>query len=524
MVVRRFLCSSVLLSALAGSVTVPAQTFRRVREIGDMEDGARYVLASYCRESPDSVYVMSVQDKTGTKVNSRAKRKLPLDENGRIHVDDGGTAVFELEAAGNTYSFRDVTLEAWLAYSSKEEKNSTSASLYTLTDEEIKKESASQINRNFVFSQNAKTPILTKVELKKHCLSMNGANSNFKLRPDGYNDSLFIYKELQSPTLERGKGGDWTFKGDWTADSLFALDYAQARRIDFTEIPLPQGRAVAGGVRLPGEYVWTYVRKGDAERLPEGWLNVVEIERKDSDVQGKAATRMTGCDSCALEPKYSFTVPEDSGITWYRETEADGGWMTVGLPFSVKKVTWEDADGETVAVERLRFEEIAGGGAVFRKTEADEDWEAGTPYLWRPSERRKSVVCFRGDGTVVQGRESGTEEKEGFYAMFGRYDIKDEKVYLLDDSGEHFVQAAEGSWIAPGRGYLVVDAPASRVRLVEDGRPTGVKEARNLKDSRLLPVYGLDGKKKGVLCPGEPVPEEWPRGIYVTPLGKFMKR
>lgn len=161
---------------------------------------------------------------------------------------------------------------------------------------------------------------------------------------------------MQPPVLAGREDGDWTFKGDWLADSLFALDYAQARRIDFTAISLPQGKGMAGGGKMPKGYVWTYVRKGESGRLPEGWPNVVEIDRKDEDVQGRAVTRMVGCDSCTLGPKYSFTVPSGTGIVWYRKTEDDEGWLTVGLPYAVEKVTWESPDGETVASERLCFE------------------------------------------------------------------------------------------------------------------------------------------------------------------------
>ena len=115
-----------------------------------------------------------------------------------------------------------------------------------------------------------------------------GYQSQFKLyRADSYGDSLFIYKELQPPTVVQAENGDWTFRGDWPAASLYGLDYAQVKRVDFTEISLPQGRGVmvAGGT-FPAECVWTYVRKGEAGRLPEGWPNVVEIERKSAEVQG----------------------------------------------------------------------------------------------------------------------------------------------------------------------------------------------------------------------------------------------
>ena len=46
----------------------------------------------------------------------------------------------------------------------------------------------------------------------------------------------------------------------------------------------------------------------------------------------------------------------------------------------------------------------------------------------------------------MQPQESDVETTDGFYAVFGRYDIKDDgkTVFLLDDSGTRFV--AGGCW------------------------------------------------------------------------------
>lgn len=538
MEVRCFLYSCILLLGLGGEV-VSAQTFRRIKNVRELEDGAHYVLAGYCAAHPDSLYVMASQDKTGTGKKNRATRKLALDRNGRIHINDGGTAIFELSVEGKAYAFRDIVLDAWLAYTTGRVQEY--ASLLTLTDEELTRLPAKPNNKysnrfEIIPSASArlsKTPLYTKEDIftsvssKKQFGLMPVGGVSFKLCEQDVGDSLFIYKEVQSPTSERREDGDWTFKGDWLADSLFALDYAQARRIDFTEIALPQGKSMVGDGKMPKGYVWTYVRKGEAGRLPEGWSNVVEIDRKDEGIQGNAVTRMVGCDSCTLGPKYTFTVPEETGIVWYRKAENDGGWLTVGLPYAVKKVAWEDADGETITSERLCFEEITGDGAVFREMEADEAWQAGMPYLWRPSEPRESVVCFYGEDTVVQPQESDVETTDGFYAVFGRYDIKDDgkTVFLLDDSGTRFVRAAAGSWVAPGRGYLVYTGTAFHsVRLIENELPAGAEGIETRMGGCLLPVYGTDGIKRGEICPGGHIPEEWPEGMYITPFGKMIKK
>lgn len=539
MEVRCFLYSCILLLGLGGEV-VSAQTFRRIKNVRELEDGAHYVLAGYCAAHPDSLYVMASQDKTGTGKKNRAARKLPLDKNGRIHINDGGTAIFELSVEGKAYAFRDIVLDAWLAYTTGRVQEY--ASLLTLTDEDLTRLPAKPNNKysnrfEIIPSASArlsKTPLYTKEDIftsvssKKQFGLMPVGGISFKLCEQDVGDSLFIYKEeVQSPTLERREDGDWTFKGDWLADSLFALDYAQARRIDFTEIALPQGKSMVSDGKMPKGYVWTYVRKGEAGRLPEGWPNVVEIDRKDEGIQGNAVTRMVGCDSCTLGPKYTFTVPEETGIVWYRKVENDGGWLTVGLPYAVKKVAWEDADGETITSERLCFEEITGDGAVFREMEADEAWQAGMPYLWRPSEPRESVVCFYGEDTVVQPQESDVETTDGFYAVFGRYDIKDDgkTVFLLDDSGTRFVRAAAGSWVAPGRGYLLYTGTAFHsVRLIENELPAGAEGIETRMGGCLLPVYGTDGIKRGEICPGGHIPEEWPEGMYITPFGKMIKK
>lgn len=535
---RRFLYSCILLLGLGGGV-VSAQTFRRVKDVRELESGAHYVLAGYCKMCPDSVYVMCTQDETGLGVKARAARKLPLDKNGRIRINDGGTAVFELVAEGKAYAFRDIALDAWLAYSNGRVQEYTS--LLTLTDKDLTRLPTKPNNKYsnkfeiipLASARLSKTSLYTKEDVftsassKKQFGLMPVGGVSFKLCEQNVGDSLFIYKEVQPPTLEGRKDGDWTFKGDWLADSLFALDYAQARRIDFTEITLPQGEGMVRDGKVPKGYVWTYVRKGEARRLPEGWPNVVEIDRKEEDVQGKAVTPMMGCDSCTLGPKYSFIVPEETGIVWYRKAENDGGWLTVGLPYAVKKVAWEDADGENITSERFCFEEITGDGAVFREMKPDEAWQAGMPYLWKPSEPRESVVCFYGEGTVVQPQEGGVETTDGFYALFGRYDIKEdgEAVYLLDGSGTRFVRAAAGSWVAPGRGYLVYTGTAFHsVRLIENELPAGVEGIRGRTGGCLLPVYGTDGIKRGEICPGGHIPEEWPDGVYVTPFGKMIKK
>ena len=201
---RCFLYSCILLLGLWGEV-VSAQTFRRVKDVRELESGAHYVLAGYCVAHPDSLYVMASQDKTGTGKKNRAARKLPLDKNGRIHIHDGGTAIFELQVEGKAYAFRDKALDAWLAYSNGRVQEYTSLS--TLTDEEL----ASSVNPKNKYSNKfeiislasarlsktslyTKEDVFTSVSSKKQFVLMPVGGTSFKVGEQDVCDCLFIYK------------------------------------------------------------------------------------------------------------------------------------------------------------------------------------------------------------------------------------------------------------------------------------------------------------------------------------------
>lgn len=521
---------------------VAAQTFRRVTDVSELEAGAHYVLAGYSRIYADSVYVMAAQETTGTKTTSRKGRLAHMDENGRIRVEDGGTAVFELQQEGTAYAFRDLALNACLAYTVKQVSNATT-SLFTLTDEELAQmpdKSKEKYCKTFVIeplSASSRLPMTRLYTAEKVYYStssrqafgmmVDGYGGSFKLYKTNSGDSLYIYKEVEPPSVEVGAGEDWTFRGDWLGDSLFAMDFSKAQRIDFTEMTLPQGAGTMSADRLPGKYVWTYVRKGQASRLPEGWPNVIEIERKDAEVAGEAVTPIVGCDSCRLGPKYAFSVPQGTGIRWERTVYEDGGWYTIGLPFAVERTTWGTSDGETAELERLSFEEMSADGAVFRRVETGEPWKAGMPCLWRPTgEQADDVLCFCASEAVVMTETEGWPQNDGFFATFSRRDITEETaepLYLLNPEGTCFVRLTAGSWMDPCRGFLRCAAAGekSTVRLIGLDA-LGMESVR--KGGKAVPVYSITGVRQGVLKQGEKLPADWPAGLYVTPGGKLLKR
>ncbi len=519
-----------------------AQTFRRVTTADELVEGARYVLGGCHKTQEGCVYVMAAQESTGTQVKNRKGQAVQPDAHGRIQADDGsGTAVFRLERVGTGYAFRDIALDACLAYTTKQ-TSAASTSLFTLTDEEL--EQLPQDGRekycntfSFVSSSSSSRLSLTNLYTKEKIyissssrqsfgLMVDGVGGGFKLYRQDSGDSLFIYKEVEPPVRDCTPDGDWTFGGDWTADELYALDFSEARRIDFSTIALPQAGGQAGACVLPAGYVWTYVRKGESGRLPQGWPNVIEIGKGDGAAAGEAVTPIRGSDSCRLGPKYAFSVPQGTGICWERAVGGDDGWYTIGLPFAVQGVAWDAPDGEEAVLERLSFVELSAEGAVFRRMEDGEPWEAGVPCLWRPAEARAATLCFYAPEATVQTEDSLQQQGDGFRTTYMRRDITAATAgasYLLDDSGTRFLRTEAGSWIAPCRGFLYRQGTeaAQAVRVVER-EAAGVESVQAAHG--LQPVYTLGGVRQGVLESGQRIPEHWPAGVYVTPRGKVLKR
>lgn len=514
-----------------------AQTFRRITNAGDIVPGLRYVLAAPVYNTDDAVYAVVRQEATGTGTKSRKAAVFNTDAKGQICADDTDIALFELEPSGTAYELRDVHNGGYLAYSNKKTTEQKTG-LYTMTDEEI----AAAPSSSGTFYKTFKLDFsLTKTCLKTAQKVQTGSGDKvFYLLPSyGLSDSfrlyqiedmagtLYLYRELVKPSLDNEASGDWTFCGDWSAEELSQQDYSQALRIDFTAVGLPAdfGEVEMDARTMPGEYVWTYVRTGEGVCLPKGWPNVIEVDPSEPSVYGRAVTPVKGGDACVMAPKYPFYASKEYGISWYRTLPDDGGWLTVGLPFAVQTLTKDTPEGETVGIERRAFEEVSGAGVVFRKVEDGDGWEAGTPYLWKPVQPAVGTVCFHAEDVPVMTGESVVPDGNGFYTAFMAKEIDDAetRIYLLDNRGESFVRAAQGSRITTGRGYLFLpDGAGKSVRTIVWDGASDCATVENAPGNP-VPVYTPGGVKVGMWQPGSPLPSSWPRGVYVMPYGTFFK-
>lgn len=525
----------MLFCLLCVSLSSRAQTFRRISSTDDVEVGVNYVIGGYCENCEDSVYVMATQTTSGMSITKRSAVLVVLGDYNRIEATDE-TAVFELEQSGSSYYFRDTNLDAYLSYCTSKVENYTS--IYTLSDDEREEANTSSKKWYKSFSFNDDYPsssrafIQTKEEItipnnntKIFGMEVYSRSPDFRLyRTEVYGDSLYLFKEVEEPQLIN-EDADWTFYGDWLADSLYSFSFADAKRIDFSSISLPS-KPSSIDISMPAEYVWTYVREGDAELLPDGWPNVIEVSDKDADVQGEAVTQIIGNDSCVFGAKYSFTVPADKEICWYRTISGDGGWMSGALPFDVQLVTWGSSSAQQVETECLAYARTTSQGAMFLQAEPDAAMTALQPFLWRPADATQTVVCFSAADVTVLAGDDSPATADGFYAACSRLDISqtDDALYLLSDDGLSFVRPAAGSWLAPCRAYLIYNATnAVNLRIIPE--TTSIQAVNSsYSDAAMSPVYRPDGTCAGFLPLNSAIPSDWPGGIYITKNGKTLKK
>lgn len=519
---------------------IQALTFRRINNASEIQTGLLYLIAGYNPNCPDSVFVMTKQETSGTDVKNRMAIKAKPDSRGRIAYTDT-MALFRFQQESSYFYIYDIALDAYLSYST--EYTERYAVLYTLTDNQLSDAPTTNSKKwykTFTINENYPASSRTLIQTRQGItipnsktsqfgMEVDDGNSLFKLyRYENYGDSLFLYIEVIEPRLQINANEDWTFIGDWQADSLSTLDFSTARRIDFSSIDLPDISASDLGGRMPGEYTWTYVNQGDADRLPPGWPNVIQITDKYADIQGEAVSQILGSDSCLLGPKYSFSLPDGTGISWQRSVTDDDGWNSLALPFVADVISWGNPSGPTADIQFMKLQSISSDSIIFSAVDADEALQPLQPCLWRPVESSEGIICFHADQTIVYIGLDTLATSDGFHAAISQINIdtSTSNVFILSEDGNAFVRASAGSWIAPSRAYIV-DSDTTQVfkHLVSDTQTTSLASVQHHIDLTMpMPAYRSDGTFAGILPPDGIIPSSWPQGLYITPFGKIIKK
>lgn len=503
-----------------------AQVFRIVRNANELVVGGKYVFTS-----PDIDNLVFVADNLETnelEYDYRPVQSVSLSDDGLLEIKDKGVAVFELVDIGNgKVGLYDMANNRWLAYPEKK-KSSNWASLYTYPEERIK----DGLHRSFTVDSSSDITWLWTAEkiqvtsTRNVCMGItfrDYGEKGFRLCDVTNEAPLRLYRQVETPVLD-SLSGDWTFSGDWRISELNGLDFSKAERIDFTNTFLPEGWNEVQPEKMPSPYVWTYVRKGDAELLPAGWPNVVECAI-ESGQEGIATTEMIARDGYGLPPKYTFRTTEGKGILWYRRFPSDGGWSTIWLPFVPERI-YDEIKGDEIDYELLQYDKIIDDGVLFSEVPEGERWTPGKPVLWRSVNNVEDVCFYADDVMVYAGTNDAEPETNGYYPVYHKICLTDDnqKIYFLKSDGVTFVRAKSGSWIDPYRAYLYLPTLDNQknVRIIENTKTDGVPNPANCKNVKTA-CYDLSGRICGWWDEGVQINHTISPGLYIWNGKKIFK-
>lgn len=506
--------------------SLEAQVFRLVRNANELVVGGKYVFTS--PDMDNAVFVADNLETNELEYDYRPVESVSLNDDGLLEVNDKDIAVFELVDIGNNkVGLYDVANDRWLAYPEKK-KSSNWASLYTYPEERIK----DGLHRDFIVDSSSditwlwtaeKIQVTSTRNVLMGITFRNYGDKGFRLCDVTNEPPLRLYRQVETPVLD-SLSGDWTFSGDWRVSELSGLDYSKAKRIDFANIFLPEAWKDMQPERMPSPYVWTYVRKGEAELLPAGWPNVVECA-SESDQAGVAMTEMIARDGYGLPPKYTFRTATGKGILWYRQFPSDGGWSTIWLPFIPQEVRSETSEDE-IDYELLQYSGIVDDGVLFCELPEGGQWTPCKPVLWRSVENVEHVCFYADDVTVYAVTDDADPKTNGYYPVYHKISLTDDeqKIYFLKSDGITFVRARSGSWIEPYRAYLYLPTLDNQrlVRLIVNTTTDGVSNPTNCENIRTA-CYDLSGRICGRWDDGLQINHMSSHGLYIWNGKKIFK-
>ena len=239
-------------------------------------------------------------------------------------------------------------------------------------------------------------------------------------------------------------------------------------------------------------------------------LQRVEIEMIEESEQPEVADRY---DYYYVPCFYLGEEKLHEGGIYKEEVEA------LALPYVPQQVRWDGTQGENAAMEWLRCDMIDADKVVFEPF--IESMSRNMPYLCRPQSPRSGRLYFcASDVNIAADVAADVPTQTGFYANATRAEITgDEQVYLLADDGMTFVRAAQGSWIAPRRAYVVLSDMSMvnlRIHIMEQTsmhHPTTVGQET---------YYDLSGVYVGKKKKDAPFPADWKKGVLISSDGKVV--
>ena len=510
---------------ISSTMEIRAQRFRKVIHETELVDGASYLLAA---QTEDRVY--KVVKQAGT-VSLKEERRLGCnvteDVNGELDISGSEAAVFILErgtevSGKRRWYLKDEALQAYLCYNPEKITSTKYKACYTLPLAEVKGDLCREFLFDFeqpgAFLVTARQISYTLSVKKPYYIRMSDTSPfAFRLYPESAGLAVELYKQVEEPRVEVDACGGWTFKGEWTCDSLCTVNLAGALSIDFSNAVLPVGWAEKG--LLPSGEALVYALQEQVALLPQNKKNVVVLDKPShrlasGEAAGYLLSPMEWSDKAYGRVKYAFRIPTDGMFRLRRSFVGDGEWESCSLPFAVTvPIGWE------VSVFRC----IGPWGVEFCRVQSGETIPAGTACLVRFPKQNGGAFeyTFEAKRQVVPvAKEEWDVASEtavaGFYGVCTVWKVPSTgvPVYLLNAKGTAFVRTLSGSWLNPWKAFLYLPQEEGEVKVHHGADGIVEIDSKSVGDEKKA-VYSLDGVLLHRGTADKKLLQGLPKGIYI---------
>lgn len=508
-----------------GGMEVKAQRFRKVMYEAELVEGASYLLAAQTEDGQHKV--LKQAETVSLKEERRLSCNVTENAKGELEVSGSEAAIFILEkgtevSGKRRWYLKDKALQAYLCYNPEKITSTKYKACYTLPLTEVKGELCREFLFDFeqpgAFLVTARQISYTLSVKKPYYIRMSDTNPfAFRLYPESAGLAVSLYRLLEEPEVEVDVSGGWTFKGEWTCDSLCTLNLVGASSLDFSNAVLPMDWTEKG--LLPSGEALVYALQEQVALLPQNKKNVVVLNKPSrrlvsGEVGGYLLSPMEWSEKAYGRVKYAFRIPTDGMFRLRRSFVGDGEWESCSLPFAVTvPADWE------VSV----FDSVGLQGAEFCRVQPGEIIPAGRACLMRcpkPSGRAFEYIFEAKRQVVPAAKEewevaSGTAVT-GFYGVCAVWEIPatSVSVYLLNAKGTAFVHALPGSWLNPWKAFLYLPQEKGEVK-VHHGVDGIAEIGEKLVEDEKGAIYSLDGVLlyRGTI--GKKQLQGLPQGTYI---------
>lgn len=282
-------------------------------------------------------------------------------------------------------------------------------------------------------------------------------------------------------TEEISEEGVKTLRGGWSAEALASVNWQGISALDVRELALPQ-TTVEFQQRPAACNIPILVDTDTPERLVEAWPFVLQCEGESA----RLVTAFTLADGMPLKWKGRFSAtPGD--LTYMRQMHADGGWETFVVPFDIRVP--EDFEVRVPG-------EISANEIIFTKVDRQEANRAAIIRHKGAANGERPQLNLCNDSENVGAAISETF-LQGVYDTL-RVQENGASIYLLDASGQNFVKAAAGSWVAPFRAALcsneMADAVVAYSVRCSDDETSGCNPVVSDESTKQGACYDLQGR------------------------------